>query len=281
MNWSSVVFCFVCLTFWKITFEKTKTTQSNLFRTILVCFEVEEQASEQNNVTKSRQKKQGNDSEFARDKIFELGLGNSFFRQSKQILKKTFRKKKQDKHALSMVRQHEFWQKSLFFSFFCCPKKKRTWYGQIESFFFSSTTKAKRFSLVVLLFKDVWHQCYLVSACLANLLKPFILKFCCFFAELCFQKLHLINEEMARFCFFQESLSFFFFFVLGHLIDNLLCAKNFFKWTFEYGYRLHSFWKSPKKTNLTSKKTTFPQTRLWLLTFCHQSKNIYRFRVLY
>ena len=89
-----------------------------MFRTILVCFEVEEQASEQNNVTKSRQKKQGNDSEFARDKIFELGLGNSFLRQSKQILKKTFRKKKQDKHALSMVRQHEFWQKSLFSLFF-------------------------------------------------------------------------------------------------------------------------------------------------------------------
>ena len=46
LNESSVVFCSVCLKFWKITFEKTKTTQSNLFRTILVCFEVEEQASD-------------------------------------------------------------------------------------------------------------------------------------------------------------------------------------------------------------------------------------------
>ena len=148
---------------------------------------------------------------------------------------------------------------SFFLAFFVVQSKKGLDMGKLKVFFFS-TTKAKRFSLVVLLFKDLWHQCYLVSACLANLLKPFILKFCCFFAQLCFQKLHLINEEMARFCFFQESLSFFFFFVLGHLIDNLLCAKNFFKWTFEYGYRLHSFWKSPKKTNLTSKKNTFPQT---------------------
>ena len=52
----------------------------------------------------------------------------------------------------------------------------------------------------------------------------------------------------------------FFFSVLRQLIHKLLCAKNFFKRTFEYGYRRHSFWKSPKKTNLTSKKTTFPKT---------------------
>ena len=158
------------------------------------------------------------------------------------MFKKTFRKKKQDKHALSMARQHEFWQKSLFslffLSFFCYPKKKGLDMGKIKVFFFS-TTKVKRFSIVVLLFKDLWRQCYFVSACLANLLKPFILKFCCFFAQLRFQKLHLINEEMARFCFFQQ-ISIFLS-VLGQLINKLLCAKNFFKWTFEYGYRRHSF----------------------------------------
>mgnify|MGYP004317429865 CR=1 FL=1 len=139
-------------------------------------------------------------------------------------------------------------------------KEKKNLKCKMKVFFFS-TTKAKRFSIVVLLFKDLWHQCDLVSACLANLLKPFILNFCCFFAQLRFQKLHLINEEMARFCFFQQSHSFFFFSVLRQLIHKLLCAKNFFKRTFEYGYRRHSFWKSSKKTNLTSKKTTFPKTR--------------------
>ena len=79
---------------------------------------------------KNGTRQKGNDSEFARDKIFELALGNSFLRQLNQMLKKTFRKKKQDKHALSMVSQHEFWEKSLlslfFLRFFCCPEKKRT-----------------------------------------------------------------------------------------------------------------------------------------------------------
>ena len=114
---------------------------------------------------------QGNDSEFARDKIFELALGNSFLRQLNQMLKKTFRKKKQDKHALSMVSQHEFWEKSLlslfFLSFFCCPNKKRTWYGQNESFFFSQQQKwkglvllfyfSKTFGINVTLFQLVWR----------------------------------------------------------------------------------------------------------------------------
>merc|ERR1712034_179823 len=102
---------------------------------------------------KADKKKQGNDSEFSRDKIFELGLGNSFLRQSKQMLKKTFRKKKQDKHALSMARQHEFWQKSLFslffFSFFCSQQQKQK--GLTLLFCFSKT-----FGINVTLFQLVF-----------------------------------------------------------------------------------------------------------------------------
>ena len=100
-----------------------------------------------------------------------VGFGKFFFETVKTNVEENFSSKKQDKHALSMARQHEFWQKSLFslffYSFFCCPRKKRAWHGQIESFFFSQQQKqkgltllfcfSKTFGINVTLFQLVWR----------------------------------------------------------------------------------------------------------------------------
>ena len=47
-----------------------------------------------------------------------VGFGKFFFETVKTNVEENFSSKKQDKHALSMARQHEFWQKSLFSLFF-------------------------------------------------------------------------------------------------------------------------------------------------------------------